>query len=210
MLDLETWGTEPGCDIRSIGACVFDLMNGVVYDGGSHQHGNSEPFYVAVDNPLVCNLNTADHETECYKYHLSRNPRTKQWWSEQSAEARTAFVNPMDLMDGLRQFTIWLNSICTPDSVPPSDGHTNLRLWSHGPAFDPPILAAAYRAVGLPVPWHYRTLRDTRTCFDLAGIDDHSVWLSAHPGPFGIPHHALDDAICQARAVCAAVARIGE
>ena len=24
MLDLETWGTRPGCAIRSIGACVFN------------------------------------------------------------------------------------------------------------------------------------------------------------------------------------------
>ncbi len=219
MLDLETWGTEPGCDIRSIGACVFDLMTGVVYDGGSHQHGNSEPFYVAVGNPILNHhvidrrqhANLYDPTSNCYrKYPLTRDPRTVQWWSEQSDEAQAAFANPVELREGLEQFTICLNSICTPDSIPPSGGHTNLRLWSHGPAFDPPILAAAYRACNLPVPWHYRTLRDTRTCFDLAGIDDHSAWLSAHPGPLGIPHHALDDAICQARAVCKAIARIGE
>lgn len=27
MLDLETWGTRPGCDIRSIGAVVFDPVS---------------------------------------------------------------------------------------------------------------------------------------------------------------------------------------
>ena len=29
-LDLETWGTTPGSDIRSIGACVFDPLAGFV------------------------------------------------------------------------------------------------------------------------------------------------------------------------------------
>ena len=64
------------------------------------------------------------------------------------------------------------------------------------------IMAAAYKAVGLPVPWHYRAPRDTRTLFDVAGITDHSAWMADRPGPLGVPHHSLDDSICQARAVC--------
>lgn len=68
------------------------------------------------------------------------------------------------------------------------------------------ILAAVYQAVNLPVPWHYRAPRDTRTIFDAAGIDDHSAWLAQYAT--GTVHHALDDAICQARAVCAAWATL--
>ena len=42
MVDLETWGTAPGCDIRSIGAVVFDPVAGTL----------GATFYVNVENPL--------------------------------------------------------------------------------------------------------------------------------------------------------------
>jgi hypothetical protein len=214
MIDIETWGTDPGCDLRSIGACVFDPVAGWIPDiAADLAMINDRPvesrFYIACDNPIVKHpAYDSDCSTVIRKYPLTRDPRTVQWWSEQSDEAQAAFADPVDLREGLERFTIWLNSIATPDSVPPSNGHGNIRLWAHGSHFDPPILAAAYRAVGLPVPWHYRAPRDTRTIFDAAGIDDHSAWLNAHPGPLAILHHALDDAICQARAVCAAYDRM--
>ena len=235
MLDLETWGTEPGCDIRSIGACVFDPVTGTVagdiphdrkefFKGGMLHPGPSAPdnpywFYIACDNPDVDTYRSSDgrggyinhpHYGDRYKpkYPLHRDPRTVQWWSEQSDKAQAAFADPVDLSDGLMAFGRWLEGISAEKRI---DGPiAGIRIWSHGPAFDPPILAAAYKAVGLPVPWHYRAPRDTRTCFDMAGIDDHSAWLEQHPGPLGIPHHALDDSICQARAVCAATARVRE
>lgn len=203
MIDLETWGTTPGSDIRSIGACVFDPVTDTI----------GETFYIALDNPTGFwggKWHTRWTNAPCYyrKYPLTRSKDTEQWWSEQSEEAQAAFNDPVDLQDGLGLFTIWLNSVCTPDTVPPSGGHTNLRLWSHGATFDSVLLAAAYVVLGLPVPWHYRAPRDTRTLFDAAGITDHSAWLNRYPGPMGVSHHALDDAICQARAVCAAWARI--
>ena len=196
MLDLETWGTEPGCDLRSIGAVVFDPLAGTVSD--------TLQFYLAVENPRGYwgkgksnqRFFTTGRPTDRAQYPLTRDPKTVQWWSEQSDEAKAAFENPVDLSTGLYLFADWLGHVC-PDP-------TALRLWSHGPAFDPPILAAAYRACNRPVPWHYRAPRDTRTAFDMAGIVDHSDWLRQHPGPLGVPHHALDDAICQARAVCGA------
>ena len=199
MLDLETWGTRPGCDIRSIGACVFDPVRQVVGDADG-----SRTFYIACDNPP--DPLWADWNGEPpVKYPLHRDPRTVQWWSEQSDEAQAAFANPVDLREALDRFDHWLQSVAGRGNYSPANQHVlNIRLWSHGAAFDPPILAEAYHAVGLPVPWHYRAPRDTRTLFDMAGIDDHTAWLKQHPGPLGVPHHALDDAICQARAVCAA------
>ena len=215
MLDLETWGTEPGCDIRSIGACVFDPVTGAY-----GVTGGNNVFYIACDNPVweraVFDLDERDERwhthhdatNDCWrKYPLHRDPRTVQWWSEQSDEAQAAFADPVDLKEALRRFIQWLDDLTwrwgqdLPSEV---EKRTNLRLWSHGPAFDPPILAAAYLACGLPVPWHYRAPRDTRTAFDMAGIDDHSAWLKQHPGPLVVAHHALDDSICQARAVCGA------
>lgn len=222
--DSETWGTRAGCDIRSIGACVMDVKTGHIWDG---QNGNeaANPFYQATDNPgvpyddAISEVNGvlcqdaryphADGVDSFRQYPLTRDPATVQWWSEQSAAACAAFADPMDLREALIRFGGWLRGL-SGDHYDPADHKRRFpddrRLWSHGPSFDPPIIDAAYVACGLPVPWHYRAHRDTRTCFDLAGIDDHSAWLSARPGPLRIPHHALDDAICQARGICDAVA----
>jgi len=228
MLDLETWGTEPGCDIRSIGACLFDPVSGAVSvpcqtckggttrgnvnDGGDcsdcmntrMEQGYGDTFYIATDNPRGYGGTPSTRGrffetgklTDRLKYPLKRDPKTERWWSEQSAEAQAAFDNPVDLRIALSRFSVWLVDVC-PD---PSD----LRLWAHGPQFDISILAAAYAAVGEPVPWHYRSPRDTRTAFDMAGIDDHSGWLAQFAGDGRVQHHALSDAICQARAVCGA------
>lgn len=209
-LDLETWGTTPGSDLRSIGACVFDPVTG--YVAGHERHGSDDGlarfFYLATENPRGYwgNGSSRDRFFETGKtndrlrYALKRDPDTVRWWLEQSDEAQAAFENAVDLRIALSRFSVWLTDV-SPDV-------TALRLWSHGAAFDPPILAAAYEAVGLPVPWHYRAPRDTRTAFDMAGIDDHSAWLAQTPGPLGVSHHALDDAICQARAVCGAWGRV--
>lgn len=216
MIDLETWGTEPGCDIRSIGAVVFDPLTGKIGVSSGDKLGNiatDKIFYIACDNPSAPMIDASPGYSGYYdgvdtyrKYPLTRDPRTVQWWSEQSDEAQAAFADPVDLREALRQLTVWIDNIGREGDTDFRKPHerTNIRIWSHGSHFDGPILAAAYKAVGLPVPWHYRAPRDTRTAFDLAGIDDHSAWLKQHPGPLGIPHHAADDAICQARAVCAA------
>lgn len=207
--DSETWGTEPGCDIRSIGACLFYPKDGLICHDGTNAHvGWHAPFYQALYNPVLEQDPTISIERT---YPLTRDPNTVQWWSEQSAEAQAAFTDPMELRQGLILFGGWLRGL-SGDTYDPADHDRRFpddrNLWSHGSAFDPPIIAAAYRACGLPVPWHYRAPRDTRTCFDMAGVDDHSAWLALTPGPLGIPHHALDDAICQARAVCAAYRRL--
>lgn len=227
--DSETWGTRAGCDIRSIGACTFDPQTSTIANAVSVAEagdvlltGASGAFYQATTNPIVENA-AWSLEPEMMEYHthwdktvkewrtypLTRDPSTVQWWSEQSSEAQAAFADPMDLREALIRFGGWLRGL-SGDHYDPADHDRRFpddrRLWSHGPSFDPPIIDAAYVACGLPVPWHYRAHRDTRTCFDLAGIDDHSAWLSARPGPLRIPHHALDDAICQARGICDAVA----
>lgn len=200
-LDLETWGTTPGSDIRSIGAVVFDPLTGYVGRDGAVEY---ETFYIACNNPYSSGTRYGMNISRQPKYMLTRDPRTEQWWSEQSDEAQAAFADPVDLREALRRLIVWLAEVTGCGLTEKVWERTDLRIWSHGAAFDPPILAAAYKAVGLPVPWHYRAPRDTRTLFDVAGIDDHTAWLKQHPGPLGVPHHALDDAICQARAVCAA------
>lgn len=214
-LDLETWGTRPGSDLRSIGAVVFDPSTGYVPScNPDGRDAVNQTFYRATDNPIV-EPTLQGIGQPVREYALFRDPDTEQWWNEQSAEAQAAFSDAIDLDRALYQFGHWLIGLYIPgdplyrwNAWEAGNLPDTVRIWSHGAAFDPPILAAAYDACGLPVPWHYRAPRDTRTAFDMAGITDHSAHLAAHPGPLGVSHHALDDAICQARAVCAAVARV--
>jgi hypothetical protein len=208
MYDLETWGTTPGSDIRSIGACVFvtNTRHGgsLVHDGSL---GTIKPFYIACDNPEVgkdYGLRGRAEPKPIYQYPLTRDPRTVQWWSEQSEEAQAAFADPVDLREALVMFGKWLVSVdaCDVDGKPAP----NVRMWSHGSHFDAPILAAAYQAVGLPQPWHYRSPRDTRTIFEAAGMDVEK-WYEGFAA--GTHHHALNDAIAQAKAVCHAYKTLG-
>jgi len=202
-LDLETWGKTPGCDIRSIGAVVFDPIAGLVNHKAPHR-GMSQ-FYIATDNP------TTPHEqsyceacgTEWYggdipRYQLVRDPETVQWWNEQSPDAQAAFANPVDLRDACARFGLWINEV--------SDHQADtVRIWANDPHFDVSILDAVYRAVGLPVPWHYPAPRSMRTIVEAAGMTRDDMAQFNH----STAHNALDDAINQAMIVCEAYKRLG-
>lgn len=86
MLDLETFGTRPGCVIRSIGAVFFDPKSDLL---GSE-------FY--------CNVDRAD----CEKLGLTVDANTEAWWARQSLAARAALeVDPKPLADALWSFNAW-------------------------------------------------------------------------------------------------------
>jgi hypothetical protein len=129
--------------------------------------------------------------TSCQKAGLTIDASTVTWWMDQSEEARKALTSDRVSLDaallGLSQF---LNS------------DSDLRIWAHSPMFDVVILEHACRAVGQKQPWGYRDPRDTRTIFDLAGVN-----LADFAS--GTYHNALDDARNQAKAVCEAYRRLG-
>ncbi len=183
MLDLETWGKRPGCDIRSIGAVVFDPVAGHVTD---------DTFYIATDNPVDPAYFYSHAAWEHRRHPLHRDPETVKWWSEQSDEAKAAFENPVDLKLALAKFYEWMGD--SPD----------IKLWANDPHFDVSILEAAYHAVGLPVPWHYRAPRSMKTATDLAGLT-RDEYVTAT-----VPHHALHDAIAQAMTVCKCYERLSK
>lgn len=125
----------------------------------------------------------------CEAVGLEVDPDTLAWWARQSEEARSALaVDPMPLREALAAFTTWWREM---------EGE---RLWSQGANFDEPILAAAYRACGMAVPWKYHASRDTRTVYELAGV-------VVERGK-GVHHNALDDALAQVDAVCRAHAHL--
>lgn len=117
------------------------------------------------------------------------DPATSEWWSQQPAEAwAAATCNPLPLATALPYISQWL-TWAAPD---------DLLLWAHGASFDGPLLEELYRRAGVHCPWRFWQLRDTRTLYDLAGVD---VKQFAVPPP----HVALNDAIAQTRAANAAL-----
>ena len=67
--------------------------------------------------------------------------------------------------------------------------------------FDMVLLEEALNKINIPIPWNYYNYRDTRTLYELANVSpDRSQ---------GAAHHALDDVINQAKAVCRAYKKVG-
>lgn len=105
MMDLETWGTVPGCMIRSIGACVFDKT----------QIGAK--FY----------LNITDES--CIQVGLFKDPDTAKWWTHPDrAPAQQAFLdNPIPLEAAVQAFHnfvldeqpayIWCHGACFDEPI---------------------------------------------------------------------------------------------
>jgi hypothetical protein len=122
---------------------------------------------------------------------LASDPATLEWWSRQDPVAyQAAHANPLPLATVLPYIGQWLGW-----AAPAGD----FLIWCHGATFDCPLLEEVFRRASVPCPWQYWQVRDTRTLYDLAGID---VKNYAVPPP----HIALNDAIAQTRAANAALA----
>jgi hypothetical protein len=107
---------------------------------------------------------------------------TLEWWSKQGVQAQDSLhEGPMvTLPNALLSFDWWLK------------GREFEGIWSHGACFDIPILEHAYRCCGIPLPWDFRKVRDTRTVFAFSG------WKPALPASSFIAHRADHDAAKQA------------
>lgn len=57
------------------------------------------------------------------------------------------------------------------------------RIWAQGPTYDMTILEHAYKSYGMPLPWQYYSVRDSRTVLSLCPD------LQKYPAT----HHALED-----------------
>lgn len=161
MLDLETVGTRPGCGILSIGAVAFDFKANKL---GDH-------FYQAIEPESNKN------------FGLVFDPDTLAWWQKQSEEARAVWNDPnaIALDEALHSFSQWCRMQASIDSF---------YLWGNGANFDDPVLAAAYHATAIPLPWKFWNSRCYRTLKSLAP----AVFVKKPD----IAHNALSDAVSQA------------
>lgn len=175
MFDLETWGTWPGCALRSIGAVVFDPM------------GKSEA--VAFMEPFYRNIN----RESCIVFGLRIEPDTAAWWDQQSPEAVAALQDDQrNILDVVREFHDWLRE-------------ANCEfIWCHGANFDEPIWQGVCKQISKytsqsVLPWKYWNVRCTRTLYWAAQFDPKTIERK------GVTHNALDDAIYQAQCAQAAM-----
>jgi hypothetical protein len=160
MLDLETLGTAPGCVVTSIGACAWYPQTGEMIEDFKVN--------ITIKSALAAGL-AVDGDT-------------LGWWFTQSSKAQQAFIaDAVPIHTALDMFSNWYRGLSVYADI---DG-----IWGHGATFDVPVLTAAYVAIGEKAPWHYRTPRDTRTLFALAGYE---------PPRADVTHDALQDAIDQA------------
>lgn len=128
MVDLETRGNKPGCQIVSIGAVYFDHETGEL----------SDEMYVVVNQ---------DGQEEL---GLHEDHDTMAWWAKQSKEAREALETSTlnegaQLEDALEQLKEFLSAPGLPD----------VRVWGNGSDFDAPILTVAYMACQEHAPWNF-------------------------------------------------------
>lgn len=111
---------------------------------------------------------------------------TMRWWLSQPEDVREAALGENDRMS-LTEFVRQLNKFLVATD----------RVWAQGPVFDIVILENLYRQLGVPCPWQYYNIRDSRTLLKALGDNRKAGREQAHD--------ALADCIYQAEAVRAVV-----
>lgn len=107
---------------------------------------------------------------------------TVAWWLSQSSDAKNAlFKNQKPLIEALLDLSEWIGT---------DGGHA---VWSNGATFDIPMLEHAFRSCGMKTPWAFWNARCMRTYKNLPGA--HAVEHEFG----GTKHHALHDAVNQAK-----------
>ena len=114
---------------------------------------------------------------------------TIKWWMEQSEDARREVLEPGDPIENvLTSFNDWIKPFAQEDG--------NVFVWGNGACFDITILETLYDLHDAPTPWQFWEVRDVRTIVHMADGIVKKPELSK-----GTAHHALDDAVHQAKYV---------
>lgn len=140
MIDIETLGLGPRAAITQIGAVAFDPSLDI---------GQMMPTF-RVNLGLQQQLRIGREIDES----------TLLWWmSPEQAAARRLVFDGQGLLPGmaLSRLTRFVE-------------HNKAgKIWARGPQFDITTLTTLYGDYGMPVPWTYRVVRDSRTVLDIAG-----------------------------------------
>lgn len=171
MIDIETMDNKPTAAIIALAGVLFDPITGEV----------GKRFYRRIS--LESSVG----------YGGTIGADTVLWWMRQPVEARSEFLcdDCQDLDFALQDFSAFINDN--------ADAH-NLQVWGKGPSFDNVIFRHASAACGFSHPfWNFWNDRDVRTVEQLA--KDLGLNLKNIIQFDGTPHHALYDAVHQAKIV---------
>ena len=98
-----------------------------------------------------------DVEDQITRYHRKINKETLDWWNDQGEKARKQIVPSeddrklVDLYDFIKQNT---------------SGMFIKKVYTRGNTFDPMFLQYAMQDIGREEPFHWRTVRDTRSMIE--------------------------------------------
>lgn len=176
IADIETLAKSPAAKIGAIGVVLVDVIEG-------REAGR---FYTP-----VC-LDSQLHREECQD--------TIEWWEQQKEQFPAAYtemyaedIERMSLRGALEALSAFLKA---------NFGAKKIQLMGNGPEFDNVILAHAYEQAELEVPWHYSGNQSLRTALwmgqVLRGIEPKYAIAF-----MGTQHHALHDAVHEARCLLA-------
>jgi DNA polymerase III epsilon subunit-like protein len=113
---------------------------------------------------------------------------TINFWLSQPEPARIELVTT-SAEETLRVALVALYEFISPFSTT----HPTPQVWANSPAFDCVILRNAYTKLGLVTPWTHRQERCYRTL--------KSLYPATKIEDVGVAHHALSDAMYQAKFV---------
>lgn len=142
---------------------------------------------ISLDDTFYCNID----EDSCVDAGLTQDLKTITWWEAQSPAAQTLLQqNPLPVAEGLSELYSWFNRV---------DGQ---EVWCQGAAFDVVLLEHAMRKLGIPVPWKFWNVRDTRTLYQVADLAYHNEKRE------GVEHHALHDCQHQVKLVLLSMGKL--
>lgn len=118
------------------------------------------------------------------------SPSTLNWWSQQNDEAKKVLAEHSTTTHTLAAVLEQFNEYCMSLITNQEEG---VCIWSKGASFDIPILGSLLEEQGRKKPWLYHKEYCYRT---MASLRPH---IKATSNDKEVAHHALDDAIYQAR-----------
>lgn len=114
----------------------------------------------------------------CAKEGLVMNEATMDWWASQPQEVQeSVLTGGKPIREALQEIKNFIDY--------------GTIIWCHA-TFDVPVLATAFKKIGMTPPWKYTSVRDLRTIVDLSGID-----IKSYKWDEFKTHNALEDCCFQ-------------
>ena len=165
--------THAMIDLETLGTkpdCVILTLRAIKFDPFTNEEPHSG-LYQKLDIDEQDNLKR------------TRDESTIEWWGKQTQSVQEEAFSEEGRIS-LDQMTKEINKFLVGVDV----------VWAQGPAFDIVILENLYQQLGLPIPWNFWQIRDSRTLFSLLSKDPRKAIQQE-------AHNALADCYYQALSV---------